>query len=31
MLTETYWSDVLKELKLTEDEVMNPQLQPATK
>jgi len=29
MLTETYWTDVLKELKLTEDEVINPQLQPA--
>jgi hypothetical protein len=29
MLTETYWEDLLAELKLTEDEVMNPQLEPA--
>ncbi len=29
MITETYWVDILKELKLTEDEVMNPQLEPA--
>jgi ABC-type glycerol-3-phosphate transport system substrate-binding protein len=28
MLTETYWTDVLAELKLTEDEVLNPQLEP---
>lgn len=29
MLTETYWNDLLAELNLTEDEVMNPQLEPA--
>jgi len=29
LITETYWDDILKELKLTEDEVMNPQLEPA--
>ncbi len=29
MLTQTYWSEILKELKLTEEEVMNPQLEPA--
>ena len=29
MLTETYWTDLLAELKLTEDEVMNPQLEPS--
>lgn len=29
MLTVTYWNDLLAELNLTEDEVMNPQLEPA--